>query len=451
MHRRGGRPISTNPIIDSIASGSAPRVAKLAAARGMLPLGAEDMIEALRLLTTDVDDEVRSAATSTLKSYDMGRLRPVVENPNAPASVVSFLATWKWLPRDLYQPLIFHENMPDEALETMAATSELAEVIELVALKQQSLIRTPTIIDAILANPRRTPEAERRAREIKQEFFEKEYGAGVVAGEQRAQAGVAEPEPEPEPQVVHFDDLSQFIEPDLVDTVDVLYQEFLDGYGITEKDLPPDDIAERNEFDIASFFAGEEFEDAFEDEEGNEERVSVLARIARMSTKDRIKFALKGTREVRMILIRDPNRPVCAAVLQPQDHRPGGRDHIGPQIGQRGGFAPRRDEPRLDTQLLGHPQPRPKSQDAGRSLAQFSQSYPEQRLASPRFKQEHTRGRPHDGRPPLPQAAARLTDHRTPSCLETIRSVSGFGLRYRLLPPGTFIATVRLDTERHPS
>jgi hypothetical protein len=314
VHRRGGRPISTNPIIDSIASGSAPRVAKLAAARGMLPLGAEDMIEALRLLTTDVDDEVRSAATSTLKSYDMGRLRPVIENPNAPASVVSFLATWKWLPRDLYQPLIFHENMPDEALETMAATSELAEVIELVALKQQSLIRTPTIIDAILANPRRTPEAERRAREIKQEFFEKEYGAQVVAGEQRAQAGVAEPEPEP--QVVVFDDLSQFIEPDLVDTVDVLYQEFLDGYGITEKDLPPDDIAERNEFDIASFFAGEEFEDALQDQEGNEERVSVLARIARMSTKDRIKFALKGTREVRMILIRDPNRPVCAAVLQ---------------------------------------------------------------------------------------------------------------------------------------
>jgi hypothetical protein len=35
-----------------------------------------------------------------------------------------------------------------------------------------------------------------------------------------------------------------------------------------------------------------------------------------MSVKDRIKFALKGTREVRMILIRDPNRPVCAAVLQ---------------------------------------------------------------------------------------------------------------------------------------
>ena len=41
----------------------------------------------------------------------------------------------------------------------------------------------------------------------------------------------------------------------------------------------------------------------------------MFARIARMTVKDRIKFALKGTREVRMILIRDPNRPVCAAVI----------------------------------------------------------------------------------------------------------------------------------------
>ena len=282
----------------------------------MLPLGAEDMLEALRLLVADGDEEVRAAATGTLKSYDMGRLRPVIENPEAPPTVIGFLATWKWLPRDLYQPLIFHINMPDEALREMATTSELGEVLELVALKQQSLIRSPDIIDAILRNPRRTPEAERRAREVREEFFEKEYGAGVVAGEQRAQAEAeAEAAPVAEP-AVFFDDLSQFIEPDLVDTGEVLYEQFLDGYGITEKDLPPDDIEERAEFDIASFFADEEFEEVDEKREDFEERVSVLARIARMSVKDRIRFALKGTREVRMILIRDPNRPVCAAVMQ---------------------------------------------------------------------------------------------------------------------------------------
>lgn len=282
----------------------------------MLPLGAEDMLDALRMLASDEDEEVRGAATGTLKSYDMGRLRPVIENPEAPATVIGFLATWKWLPRDLYQPLIFHNNMPDEALREMAATSELGEVLELVALKQQSLIRAPEIIEAILQNPRRTPEAERRAREVREEFFDKEYGAGVVAGEHRAQTVVEEPpEPAAEPVVV-LDDLSQFIEPDLVDTGDILYEQFLEGYGILEKDLPPDDIAESADFDIASFFANEAFEDVDEDRAMFEERVSVLARIARMSVKDRIRFALKGTREVRMILIRDPNRPVCAAVMQ---------------------------------------------------------------------------------------------------------------------------------------
>jgi hypothetical protein len=291
----------------------------------VLPLGPEDQLEALRHLASDGDDEVREAAAQTLRSYDAPKLRPIVEDPTAAPGTLAFLASWKWLPRDIYQPLIFHERIPADALAHIAATTELSDVIELVSLRQQSLIQSPKIIDAILANPRRTPEAERRAREVREEFFEKDYGAGVIAGEQRARgetdtdeaqsAGAQTAEPEALPADTTFvDDLAQFIEADLVATGNELYEQYIEEMGIDEAALPVDQPMPG--FDLAKYFSEDE---EFVDEEARaeiEERISVLARIVTMTVKQRIQFALKGTREVRMILIRDASRPVCSAVLR---------------------------------------------------------------------------------------------------------------------------------------
>src|SRR5262249_6883899 len=46
------------------------------------------------------------------------------------------------------------------------------------------------------------------------------------------------------------------------------------------------------------------------------DRIPVFQRVALMSIKDRVMLAIKGTREARMILIRDPNKIVAAAVLR---------------------------------------------------------------------------------------------------------------------------------------
>lgn len=290
-------------------------MARLAAARGMLPLGPEESLQALAFLSSDADVEVRDAVEATLKAYDKSKLRPLIEHSETSPEVLGFVARWKSLPRDVLEPLILHPKIPDESLLLLAGTSELGEVLELIAIKQQALIRSPEIIDAILANPRRTPEAERRAKEVRHEFFEKDYGAQVVAGEQRAQDGAVAGEAPPEP-TVFIDDLSQFIEADLIDTGDALFEQFEQDYGPI--DDSPGLVMDVEEF--AKFFDEEDLK-AIKDFEqpkqadGAPERVSIIARIAQMTVKDKIKFGLKGTREVRMILIRDPNRPVCAAVI----------------------------------------------------------------------------------------------------------------------------------------
>jgi hypothetical protein len=72
---------------------------------------------------------------------------------------------------------------------------------------------------------------------------------------------------------------------------------------------------------FVKIFADEDFVPLLESDDESAklsapERITIIGRIASMNVKDRIKFALKGNREVRMILIRDPNRPVCVAVVQ---------------------------------------------------------------------------------------------------------------------------------------
>ena len=44
-------------------------------------------------------------------------------------------------------------------------------------------------------------------------------------------------------------------------------------------------------------------------------RESVMQRLAKMSFPERLKAAMKGTKEMRAILIRDPNKMISAAVL----------------------------------------------------------------------------------------------------------------------------------------
>jgi hypothetical protein len=51
------------------------------------------------------------------------------------------------------------------------------------------------------------------------------------------------------------------------------------------------------------------------DEGEGESRESLLQQIAKMSFSDRLRAAMKGSREVRAILIRDPNKMVAASVL----------------------------------------------------------------------------------------------------------------------------------------
>lgn len=83
-------------------------------------------------------------------------------------------------------------------------------------------------------------------------------------------------------------------------------REFFVARGITPSDTPAPD------FEDPLLDTGDGAE--FGQEEG-ESAQTFTQRLASMSVPDKVKCAMKGTREMRAILIRDPNRMVAAAVL----------------------------------------------------------------------------------------------------------------------------------------
>ena len=61
---------STNPVVQAIVGGTAPPQARLAAARGLLPLPQADLLEVLVALSDSEDTETAEAAASTLESQE---------------------------------------------------------------------------------------------------------------------------------------------------------------------------------------------------------------------------------------------------------------------------------------------------------------------------------------------------------------------------------------------
>ncbi len=178
----------SHPVLDAIRSGSAPKAAKLAAAKGLLPLPPEILLEALAILMRDLDPEIQSSAIASVGSIDPGVLLPLARSEATAPGLLSFLCVTPGVPESVAEAVLFNPTTPDGAVVQLAFSTGNSTLIEALTVNQQRLIRNPQLIEAILHNPRRTPEAERRAREVKTEFLEKEFGRRQVSGEAAAQS-----------------------------------------------------------------------------------------------------------------------------------------------------------------------------------------------------------------------------------------------------------------------
>lgn len=303
---------STNPVVQAIISGTAPQPAMLAAASGMLPLPQADLLEVLVALRESSDAEIAEAAVETLKAQETQDLLIAAKAVDTSPAVLSSLAAIT-TNREVHEAVILNTNTPDDAVVSLAGFTTEGSLLEMIALNQQRLVRTPAIIDAILANSARTPQAERRARETHSEFFEKERGARQIAQELRARGKNAAAEFfETAELTTATGELSLEDAWVIAQHIEVLDEDLDDSWLPTERyeELTAENMAERA--------AAVNLIIEHERREVGEipvERITLIRRIMFMSARDRIKLARKGDREARSILIRDPNRVVAAAVI----------------------------------------------------------------------------------------------------------------------------------------
>ena len=300
----------TNPAVQAIIGEAAPHQARLAAASGLLPLPQSDLLEVLVALRQSEDAEIATAARATLDGQDAEDLLAAAKSDETSVAVLDYLATLSQKSRQIHEAVVLNQKTSDQAIAGLAASTSDGSLLEIIALNQQRLVRFPKIIDAILANSDRSQEAERRARETKQEFFEKERGAQQIAQELRTRGQTAAAE------FFESADLTEGLSVEdawlLAEHIEVSDADLDNSWLPTERfeELK----AETPEEHAADFKRVIEYE-RLEMGEVPAERVSLIRRLVFMNAKDRVKMAMKGDREARGILIRDSNRVVATAVI----------------------------------------------------------------------------------------------------------------------------------------
>lgn len=270
---------SLNPLVEQFRRGGVAREMRLMAAQGVLPLKPEDLVELWTNLVGDPDEGVRSAAEGSLEGFPASELQPILKSRDTPPGVLAWAVAHR-PEQELREIALQNTSLSDEAIELLAPTLPQA-LAELVVINQTRLLRRTSLLVAIESNAGLSNDQKRRLRELRESFHIGEAKEAPPAAPPPAAPPAAPPPAAPAPAAPEPE-----VEPELAPVGDV----FLTEGEYTVKILS-------------------------EEERQQTEKVSVVQKIYRLNTADKLITALKGSREERAILIRDPNRLVAMGVL----------------------------------------------------------------------------------------------------------------------------------------
>ncbi len=264
------QPSNVSELIASIRKGMVPRSVRLFAAQGLLPVPREDLIRLLVLLGLEGDEEISATARETLGGFESEHFLAVLELPDVEPLDLDLLAR-AVEDGELHQRIARHPRVADETLLWLARHAG-TKVQDAIVTNQIRLMSCLEIADALRANPQISQDILRRIREFEEEFLEKAVVWASAGGE-----GGDEPEPG-------------------ITIVEAL--EALKAIGMTV----PESDADAEPPQAPEAGAEPEIHDAFQ-------------RIFMMNTFQKVMQALKGSREDRMVLVRDRSQLVIRAVM----------------------------------------------------------------------------------------------------------------------------------------
>jgi hypothetical protein len=258
-------------LIDLIDSGAYARDVVVTIARGFLPLPQEELVAVLAYLSGSEDEEIANAARASIGDLPASLMMSFTTNESGDPGHLARLMSWSNDPVVL-EALIRNRAVPDDAVTALAQRAE-GPVQDVIVINQARILRTPGILDALLANPQISPDVRRRVAETREEFFDKK-------------ARIARIELPPglplEPDI--GDDVPDEIVQLIEKAEDPEYQ-----HNVTPP-LPPTEV--------------------------DEKKKAIWVQIQNMTVAQKVMLAFRGDKMVRMLLVRERNKLVCGATMR---------------------------------------------------------------------------------------------------------------------------------------
>ena len=318
-------------MIELIRSSSVPATIMQSAARGALSVPAAEMIEILVHLANH-NKIFGQAARMTLAGWDEKACLAAVSDPNTPQEVLQYFIAIENLRPRLLPAVLENPAISDTTLDVIAATGP-REVVEAMR-KSPRVQKLPTILHALTANPNATQSETAQ-------LHEKLVASGFESApleESAEPSGEASPEPGEAVSTAVGDEQEKAVSTYLAEHAKEIaadegkpFQPLGGMYELESSATEPQAASTPSPGDAPVVTATAETPAGNAPATGHaktataakkahvpreDERGSVLQRIAKLDIKGRIQMAMKGSKEERSILIRDGTKLVALAVLE---------------------------------------------------------------------------------------------------------------------------------------
>jgi hypothetical protein len=261
------------PTIQPYLRSDAPKESRLMAARGLVPMSPLVLATVLTFMLKDADPEISDAARNTLLEMPDPVLKSLLVEPLHPRTL-DFFAHEKVNAEQLLEAVLLNPNTGDETFVFLA--DKVPERLTTIIINNQvRILRTPAIGEKIKTNPN----ALKSSIDTMVSFLR--LSGILLEGES--------------PELTEEEmDL-------LLSTPKASPQEPGEPASDPQEEFPP--------------LLTEEFEEE-EEEVVEEKKKDLYHRIQGMNVGKKIKLALLGNKEARMILIKDSNKIVASSVVK---------------------------------------------------------------------------------------------------------------------------------------
>jgi hypothetical protein len=269
---------------------NAPVPLRMMGAKGLVPMGPKEMATALFMLTFDADAAIREAATKSAAGLPDRILSVALRDETVDSPVLDYYAD-AFTGRDEYlEMLVLNPATPDATVQRITARAD-ERIVEIVAQNQLRMLRHADIVRAVVNNAAARPSTVDNVCDfcVRSGLLLEDLPA-FRAARRRIHGGSEQD-----------DALAKKVAAEQ-QSAEARAEAALEKMGATAADAPEDRPVPAGSPD---------------EQEEEKKKLSITQQIMKLSIAKKIEWAnKKGNREVRSILLRDPNKLVQLAVMQ---------------------------------------------------------------------------------------------------------------------------------------